>query len=197
MCHLFYDDDGGVPVTCEVTGDPVYCSLNGGVDEQHLVFALLNVEDIPDEAIGIPVDNPHANVATGTSPDVRTPALHTSPVFIHSYSQGIIVGHPEGCSKRISTVEFEVTDFPVLKHKYSQKGTCQGSSGSPVLINNPGISPLWSIILHYGVKMKKSINGVDYKEREFSLGVDMTWVIQDIIQQAMLRQQEKKQAYDN
>ena len=125
LCVIFfYNNDGGVPVTCEVTGDPVYYSLNGkkgrGVDETHLDFAVLNVEDIPDEAIGIPVDNPHANVATGTSPDVRTPALHTS-VFIHSYSQGIIVGHPEGCGKHISTVKFQVTDFPVLKHKYSQK----------------------------------------------------------------------------
>lgn len=189
---FFYDndnDDGAHVKRRKVTGDPVYYSKGGEVDEQHLDFAVLNVEDIPDEAIGIPVENPHA---TATSPDTRSPVFYTciSLLLIYPFSQGIIVGHPGGGPKRISTVEFDRYGIP--EYRYSQEGTWPGSSGSPVLINQPGISPIWSIILHYGASIRQIIiNGVvEHEERECSLGVDMTYVVRDIIQQAKLRPQK-------
>lgn len=174
---FFHDDEGGNPVECEVTGDPVYYSQKGekGVDEKHLDFAVLDVKGIPDEVIGIPCDDPRGSAARCTLYVVPIRA----PGNLYPLKQGVIVGYPGGHRKRISIVDFqfEGTLDIITKQKYSQEGTWKGSSGSPVLVNDPYMSPLWSVFLHYGVVTGR-------KQRKFSVGINMVWIAAKMFAQA-------------
>ena len=139
--EFFYDDDEDAvrpTVTREFNNPPTYYSPNGephAIGQEH-DFAVLDVDDIPEEAMGIhleyanrgnlPFDENAANVFD--KPENRLPRLM-------NINEGIIVGHPEGGLKRISIVQFQPGREDDLERRYSPEGTRPGSSGSPVLVN--------------------------------------------------------------
>ena len=135
---FFYDGGDGPTVTLECDNTPTYYSPDGERDEegQEYDFAVLDVDGIPEEAMGITLEYTNrynlpfdANAAMFfDKPENRLPRLM-------NINEGIIVGHPDGGPKRISTVQFQYGKEGDRDRVYSREGTRPGSSGSPVLVN--------------------------------------------------------------
>lgn len=176
--HFFYEDNGHSDHE-DVTDNPVYYSRKGEqerVDYDHLDFAVLKVENIPERLKSklTPLIHTAERGNFAFHPAMKEFENDHPPRM--STEQGIIIGHPDGGPKRISVVHFQPGRSDDLKRRYSQTGTWGGSSGSPVLINamNPIFTPHTVTILHYGVKKDKT------GARDCGVGVNTKYVLEAI-----------------
>ena len=104
-----------------------YFSVDSGVveivDKDNCDFALLSIENIPPNVNGITL-----------SPSGKHKLEVLQSRLGLPMNQGIVIGHPQGSYKRISTVDLQSSSDDFVQ-MYTTEGTQRGSSGSPVVIN--------------------------------------------------------------
>lgn len=136
--NFFFDtaDEAGVEIR-DVTGIE-YFSLSSDKDDGD--FAMLSVDNIPQRAGAIPLST------SGKRKRER-----------FQLQSGIIVSHPRGRHKRVTRVQFTSGGGDFVQN-YSRDGTRKGSSGSPVIIDNPSFAGV-AYFLH-----RHSGGGIDVPE---------------------------------